>query len=145
MIPPATKILRLSVTLGELTDAGARQPDLFANDDAERQRCETLTQAMDSLKKTDRDAAAIGVRTGLNACVLFAILAQPFIPDAAKVVLDALGVPEDRRGWPKVDDRGVWDALARGHKFAPPDVLFKKIEDEQVADLAARFGGGGAA
>lgn len=49
VIPPATKILRLSVTLGELTDAGARQPDLFANDDAERQRCETLTQAMDSL------------------------------------------------------------------------------------------------
>ena len=48
-IPPATKILRLSVTLGELTDAGARQTDMFANDDAERQRCEMLTQAMDSL------------------------------------------------------------------------------------------------
>jgi methionyl-tRNA synthetase len=95
--------------------------------------------------KTDRDAAAVGVRTGLNACVLFAILAQPFIPDAAKVVLDALGVPEDKRAWPKADDRNVWDALARGHKFTPPDVLFKKIEDEQVADLTERFGGGGAA
>ena len=94
--------------------------------------------------KTDRDAAAVGVRTGLNACVLFAILAQPFIPDAAKIVLDALGVPDQKRGWPKADDRGGWDALARGHKFTPPDVLFKKIEDEQVADFAARFGGGGA-
>jgi methionyl-tRNA synthetase len=85
-----------------------------------------------------------GVRPGLNACVLCAILAQPFIPDAAKVVLDALGVSEDKRGWPKVDDRSVWDALARGHKFTPPDVLFKKIEDEQVADFATRFGGAGA-
>ena len=84
------------------------------------------------------------MRTGLNACELFAILAQPFIPDAAKIVLDALGVPDQERGWPKADDRGVWDALARRHKFTPPDVLFKKIEDEQVAELAARFGGGGA-
>lgn len=49
VIPPATKILRIGVTLGELTDAGARQPDLFANDDHERQRCEELTRAMDGL------------------------------------------------------------------------------------------------
>ncbi|MFN3465709.1 MAG: methionine--tRNA ligase [Terricaulis sp.] len=95
--------------------------------------------------KTDRDAAAVGVRTGLNACALFAILAQPFIPDAAKAVLDAIGVPEANRMWPKADDRGAWDALPRGHKFTPPDVLFKKIEDEQVVEWAARFGGGGAA
>jgi methionyl-tRNA synthetase len=39
----------------------------------------------------------------------------------------------------------VWDALPRGHKINPPEVLFKKIEDEQVAELAARFGGGGVA
>ncbi len=94
--------------------------------------------------KTDRDAAAVGVRTGLNACALFAILAQPFIPDAAKVVLDAIGVPEKNRMWPKPEDRTVWDALPRGLKFTPPDVLFKKIEDEQVAELTERFGGGGA-
>ena len=60
-------------------------------------------------------------------------------------MLDALGVPEANRTWPKPDNRGVWDALPRGHKFTPPDVLFKKIEDDQVADLAARFGGGGGA
>ena len=95
--------------------------------------------------KTDRDAAAVGVRTGLNACALFAILAQPFIPDAAKTVLDALGVPEKNRMWPKPEDKAVWDALPRGLKIDPPDVLFKKIEDDQVADLAVRFGGGGAA
>jgi methionyl-tRNA synthetase len=93
--------------------------------------------------KTDRNAAAVGVRTGLNAAALFAILAQPSIPEAAKTVLDALGVPEQNRMWPKPEDRGVWDALPRGHTFKPPDLLFKKIEDEQVADLAARFGGGG--
>jgi methionyl-tRNA synthetase len=92
--------------------------------------------------KTDRDKAAVGVRTGLNAVVLFAILAQPFIPDAAKIVLDALGVPEKNRMWPKPEDAGVWDALPRGHAFTPPDVLFKKIEDEDVAAWTERFGGG---
>jgi methionyl-tRNA synthetase len=92
--------------------------------------------------KTDRDKAAVGVRTGLNAVVLFAILAQPFIPDAAKIVLDALGVPEKNRMWPKPEDAGVWDALPRGHAFTPPDVLFKKIEDDDVAAWTERFGGG---
>jgi len=93
--------------------------------------------------KNDRQAAAVGVRTGLNAAAAFAILAQPFIPDAAKTVLDVLGVPDGNRTWPKPEDKSVWDALPRGHKFSPPDVLFKKIEDDQVAELATRFGGGG--
>jgi len=90
--------------------------------------------------KTDQAKAAASTRAGLNACVLFAILAQPFIPDAAKAALDALGVPEQNRMWPKAGDRSVWDALPRGHAIAPPDLLFKKIEDEHVAEWAARFG-----
>jgi methionyl-tRNA synthetase len=93
--------------------------------------------------KTDVNAAAIGVRTGLNLCALFAILAQPFIPDAAKTVLDAIGVPDKNRMWPNADDRKLFDALPRGLHITPPDVLFKKIEDEQVAEWTTRFGGGG--
>ncbi len=92
--------------------------------------------------KTDLGKAAVGVRLGLNAAVLFAILAQPFIPDAAATVLDALGVPKEKRAWPKPGDESVWDALPRGHAFTPPDLLFKKIEDTDVAVWAERFGGG---
>ena len=91
--------------------------------------------------KTDRDVAAVGVRTGLNACVLFAILAQPFIPDAAAAVLDAIGVPPERRRWPDPAHAGLLDALPRGHAFIAPDILFKKIEDAEVTTWAARFGG----
>ncbi len=90
--------------------------------------------------KTDPVAAALGVRTGLNLVVLFAILAQPFIPDAAKVVLDAMGVPEKNRMWPLVSDKSALDALPRGLAFSPPDVLFKKIEDGDVAAWSERFG-----
>jgi methionyl-tRNA synthetase len=92
--------------------------------------------------KTDRDKAAMGVRTGLNACALFAILAQPFLPDAAAIVLDAIGVPKENRAWPDPRERGVWDALPRGLRFTPPDVLFKKIEDADVAAWGERFGAG---
>ena len=82
------------------------------------------------------------MRTGLNAAALFAILAQPFMPDAAAAVLDAMGVPQENRMWPDPKDRGVWDALPRGHAFTPPDVLFKKIEDDRCRRWAERFGGG---
>jgi methionyl-tRNA synthetase len=91
--------------------------------------------------KTDRDAAAVGVRTGLNLAALFAILAQPFVPDAARTVLDACGVPDVDRGWP-APDAGVLDALPRGQAIAPPDVLFRKIEDADVAGWAEAFGAG---
>ncbi len=91
--------------------------------------------------KTDPDKAAVAVRTGLNAVVLFAILAQPFIPDAATAVLDAMGVPKENRNWPAARARSVWDALPRGLAFTPPDVLFKKIEDADIAAWAERFGG----
>lgn len=92
--------------------------------------------------KTDSDYAAVGVRTGLNLVVLFALIAQPFIPDAAGVVLDAMGVGEDQRTWPRHDDPGLLDKLPRGLSFTPPDVLFKKIEDSDLAAWKDRFGGG---
>jgi len=92
--------------------------------------------------RTDAAAAAVGVRTGLNLCALLAIVAQPFIPDAAGVVLEALGVPEARRSWPQAGDAGLLDALPRGLPITPPEVLFRKIEDADVAAWAERFGGG---
>ena len=92
--------------------------------------------------KSDVDAAAVGVRTGLNLVALFGILAQPFIPEAAKKILDAVGVPEDRRSW-EFDGpaSALLDALPHGIAITPPAVLFAKIEDAQVAEWTERFGG----
>ena len=92
--------------------------------------------------KSDVDAAAVGVRTGLNLAALFAILAQPFIPEAAAKVLDALGVPQGNRSWAFGDSgAALLDALPHGQAIAPPPVLFAKIEDADIAAWAARFGG----
>jgi methionyl-tRNA synthetase len=104
---------------------------------------EYLTKAEPWVKyKSDVDAAAVGVRTGLNLVALFGILAQPFIPEAAKKILDAVGVPEDRRSW-EFDGpaSALLDALPHGIAITPPAVLFAKIEDAQVAEWTERFGG----
>jgi methionyl-tRNA synthetase len=95
--------------------------------------------------KTDRERAAVIVRTGLNLVAVFAILAKPFIPNTADRVLDAMGVPEKNRMWPLASDRSLLDALPHGLEISAPDVLFTKIEDEQVALWSEQFGGGGGA
>ena len=106
---------------------------------------EYLTKAEPWVKyKSDVDAAAIGVRAGLNLAALFGIIAQPIIPEAAAMILDALGVPEDRRTLAADalgDIPALLNALPQGHEISPPDVLFRKIEDEQVAEWTKRFGG----
>lgn len=105
---------------------------------------EYLTRAEPWVKyKNDVDAAAIGVRAGLNLVALFGILAQPFIPNAAKQILDALGIPEENRKFPEPNDENLLDALPHGMEISPPDVLFSKIEDSQVAEWTEKFGGEG--
>jgi methionyl-tRNA synthetase len=104
---------------------------------------EYLTKAEPWVKyKSDVDAAAVGVRTGLNLAALFGILCLPIIPETGAKILDALGVPEDKRTFRFGDIAALLDALPRGHAITPPDVLFQKIEDEQVAAWTEQFGGG---
>ena len=91
--------------------------------------------------KTDPDTAAAGVRTGLNLAALFGILAQPVIPDRAARILDALGVPDDRRSWNFGAAAELIDVLPHGHAVSPPDLLFAKIEDAQIEEWTDRFGG----
>jgi methionyl-tRNA synthetase len=89
--------------------------------------------------KTDPSAAAVGVRVGLNLAALFALVAQPFIPDASATVLDALAVKAERRVWPAPRTDGL-ALLDVDQTIAPPDVLFKKIEDAELSVWAERFG-----
>jgi len=106
---------------------------------------EYLTQAAPwSHYKTDVDQAAIGVRTGINLVALFGILAQPIIPDAAAKILDAINIPEKNRTWNFGDFSGIADlidALPPGLDVTPPELLFTKIEDENVTRWSEQFGG----
>jgi methionyl-tRNA synthetase len=104
---------------------------------------EYLTRAAPwTLYKVNPDDAAVGVRMGLNLAGLFGIIAQPIIPNAAKSILDTLGVPEEHRDWGGFN--GWPNGLPIGLEVRAPDVLFSKIEDTDVAEWTERFGGGGA-
>jgi len=90
--------------------------------------------------KADQDAAAAIFRTTINVLRVLAVLAEPIIPDSASRVLAALGAVGST--WPQAD--AVAEELTRlapGHPVEVPPVLFVKITDDELAELAARFGG----
>ena len=88
--------------------------------------------------KTDRDRAAVVVRTGLNLVALFARLAAPILPFTAPKIAETVGATD--LSWP-APDAALVDAVRAGDTVAAPAVLFAKIEDAQVAEWSERFGG----
>lgn len=88
--------------------------------------------------KTDRDRAAVGVRTGLNLVALFARLAAPVMPDTAGRIAQTVGATD--LSWPSAGDDWM-QAIQPGQAVSAPSVLFAKIEDAQVAKWSERFGG----
>jgi methionyl-tRNA synthetase len=93
--------------------------------------------------KTDPDAAAATVRFALNLVRLYAILSRPFVPDASDAMLGALNLDPEASAadWP-ADAAEALAALQPGHAFTVPEVLFRKITDDERAALEARFEGG---
>lgn len=90
--------------------------------------------------KTDQDRAAVVVRTAINLVALYARLSAPFIPFSAKIIAEAVG-EATTTSWPLASDAGLLDTLPRGRSVTAPEVLFKKIEDDQVLAWTAQFGG----
>jgi len=91
--------------------------------------------------KTDPERAAVIVRTAINLVALYARVSAPVIPFTAEAM--ALAVGEDfPPSWPPVDGRAELTRLPAGRAVTAPPVLFRKIEEADVATWAARFGAG---
>ena len=75
---------------------------------------------------------------GLNLVALFARVSRPFIPYTCDVVAEAVGEGSSS-AWP--DGAGALDLLPVGREVKAPEVLFRKIEADQVEAWRARFGG----
>ena len=90
--------------------------------------------------KTDRDRAAVIVRTGLNLVRLFAAVSAPFIPFSAVVIARAVG-EEEPPPWPASPASQTLSTLAADTPVRAPEVLFKKIDDDMIAAWSDRFGG----
>src|SRR3569832_1564275 len=91
--------------------------------------------------KTDRTKAAVGIRMGLNLVHLFGHLAWPVMPTAARAIHTAIQEAPEIIPWPDEPMAEFLSQLEPGQAINPPEVLFAKITDEQVAEWRARFSG----
>jgi methionyl-tRNA synthetase len=91
--------------------------------------------------RDDPDQAACSLRTAINLIRIFAVLASPMIPTTSERILGALGLPATN-GWINPDEIAAeLAALPPGHAFTVPEVLFRKITDDDIAAWSERFGG----
>jgi methionyl-tRNA synthetase len=106
---------------------------------------EYLTRAAPwTLIKTDRARAAVGVRMGLNLVHVFAHLVWPVMPVMARKIHEAIqpiGYDKGAIPWVEMVMAQELDQLEAGQPINPPDVLFAKITEEQVAEWKSRFSG----
>lgn len=103
---------------------------------------EYLTEAAPwTVFKTDPDAAAVSLRIAVNLIRIFAILSAPAIPNAAMRISSALQLNLGPRDWIEGKCLDALKVLGPGHGFVIPDVLFRKISDDEVAEWETRFGG----
>ncbi|MEM8880211.1 MAG: methionine--tRNA ligase [Pseudomonadota bacterium] len=87
--------------------------------------------------KTDPDRAAAITRTALNLIPLYATVSAPFLPDAAAALHRAMATQPQ---WPEQAGTSL-TSLSAGHCFSVPDVLFRKIADEDRVEWETRFAG----
>ena len=91
--------------------------------------------------KADPDAAAVIFRTVINVVRVLGVLAAPIIPDVAAAILAAVA-PDLSLDWPD-DIARASTRLEPGAPFDVPEVLFRKLTDDELVAWEARFGNHG--
>ncbi|MFF1717707.1 methionine--tRNA ligase [Streptomyces sviceus] len=91
--------------------------------------------------KTDKDAAALTLRTAMNLIHLYAVVSEPFIPATSAAMRQAFALPSDTATWITPDEARALTALTPGIAFTVPPVLFAKLTDEDLENYKERFGG----
>lgn len=91
--------------------------------------------------KTDKDGAALTLRTAMNLIHLYAVVSEPFIPATSAAMRQAFTLPSDTATWISADEARTLTALTPGIPFTVPPVLFAKLTDEDLENYKERFGG----
>ncbi|MGW4223818.1 methionine--tRNA ligase [Streptomyces bauhiniae] len=91
--------------------------------------------------KTDKDAAALTLRTAMNLIHLYAVVSEPFIPSSAAAMRAAFTLPDDTATWTTPEEAKSLTSIPVGTPFTVPPVLFAKLTDEDLEAYKARFGG----
>ena len=86
----------------------------------------------------DPDRAAVAVRLAINLIRFYAVISAPFIPDASARILDAMNTSDT--AWPS-DMGDALSVLQPGHAIDVPDMLFRKITDDEREAWRVQFAG----
>ncbi len=96
------------------------------------------TAAPWSTFKEDPEKAAMQIRLALNLIRIYAVISEPFIPDASATLMAAMQTEDT--DWPD-DVAAATEALRPGHAFTVPDVTFRKISDDEREEWQEKFAG----
>ncbi|NUP20684.1 MAG: methionine--tRNA ligase [Streptomyces sp.] len=91
--------------------------------------------------KTDKDGAALTLRTAMNLIHLYSVVSEPFIPATAKTMREAFALNADTATWVGTDEAKSLTSVPAGTPFTVPPVLFAKLSDEDLETYKERFGG----
>ncbi|MFE0251430.1 methionine--tRNA ligase [Streptomyces sp. NPDC059010] len=91
--------------------------------------------------KTDKDGAALTLRTAMNLIHLYSVVSEPFIPATAKTMREAFALPDDTATWVSPTEAKSLTSVPAGTPFTVPPVLFAKLTDEDLETYKERFGG----
>ncbi|WP_128377598.1 methionine--tRNA ligase [Streptomyces cavernae] len=91
--------------------------------------------------KTDKDGAALTLRTAMNLIHLYSVVSEPFIPASSRAMRSAFALENDTAAWVSPEEARSLTAVPAGTAFTVPPVLFAKITDEDLAAYKERFGG----
>ncbi|MBO4257379.1 methionine--tRNA ligase [Streptomyces griseorubiginosus] len=94
--------------------------------------------------KTDKEGAALTLRTAMNLIHLYAVVSEPFIPATSAAMRQAFTLTDDTATWVTADEAKSLTSVPAGTPFTVPPVLFAKLTDEDLENYKERFGGEGA-
>jgi methionyl-tRNA synthetase len=90
--------------------------------------------------KENPDAAAMVIHFAFNLIHLFGELSKPFMPQASQTVNDIIFDCDISYIWQRLDSYHFDDVVAE-QTFTIPNILFAKIENDDIEKLTADFGG----
>ena len=91
-----------------------------------------------SIFKSDPKTSAMIIKLSVNLIRLYAVLSEPFIPNASKDIMAALNCKN--WDWPECVNDAL-QILPTSHSFKVPEVLFKKITDDERVNMHEKFSG----
>jgi methionyl-tRNA synthetase len=123
------KIVQAKVSIAESIEQFRFREALFGVIDLAREGNKYLQEKEPWKKGDDQQAIENCLHMSMQLCANLAIYINPFLPFTAIKMCRMMKVVDRMLEW---DNAGSLTLLNKGYPMNPPDLLFKKIEDDQI-------------